>query len=104
MMMTGDNVRQEYTGPINTVYKAVVSSLRKIQPLSYHIKLQKARPKRREKKHLTNMSGSDIARKVVADVSGDDLDKWVRSGTLTNELEEVRKNHPQYKKRSIQIN
>lgn len=48
-----------------------------------------------KKKHLTNMSGSDIARKVVADVSGDDLDKWVRSGTLTNELEEVRKNHPQ---------
>ena len=38
------------------------------------------------------MSGSDIARKAVADVSGDDLDRWVRSSTLTNELEEVRQN------------
>ena len=44
------------------------------------------------------MSGSDIARKVVADVSGDDLDKWVRSSTLTNELEEVRHDGPQLEK------
>lgn len=35
------------------------------------------------------MSAGDVARKVVADVSADDLDQWVRSSTLTNELEEV---------------
>jgi len=35
-------------------------------------------------------SGTELARKVVQDVSSDDLDKWVRSSTLTNEVEEVR--------------
>lgn len=35
-------------------------------------------------------SGAELARKVVQDVSNDDLDKWVRSSTLTNEVEEVR--------------
>lgn len=41
------------------------------------------------KQSQTNMSAGDVARKVVADVSADDLDQWVRSSTLTNELEEV---------------
>jgi len=39
-------------------------------------------------------SGAELARKVVQDVSSDDLDKWVRSSTLTNEVEEVRQKGP----------
>lgn len=39
-------------------------------------------------------SGAELARKVVQDVSSDDLDKWVRSSTLTNEVEEVRHEGP----------
>lgn len=35
-------------------------------------------------------SGTDLARKIVQDVSNDDLDKWVKSSTLTSELEEVK--------------
>ncbi|ODM15960.1 hypothetical protein SI65_08801 [Aspergillus cristatus] len=38
-------------------------------------------------------SGSELARKVVQDVSSDDLDKWVRSSTLTNEIEESIRGH-----------
>jgi hypothetical protein len=67
--------------------KRPVCSSQQTTGLSYFgFKLQKATDK------IGNdmSSGAELARKVVQDVSSDDLDKWVRSSTLTNEVEEVR--------------
>lgn len=71
--------------------KHPVCSLGQTTILSYFdFKLQKTTDKIRN----DMSSGAELARKVVQDVSNDDLDKWVRSSTLTNEVEEVRQEGP----------
>lgn len=36
-----------------------------------------------------NMSNTDEARRIIADISGHDIDTWVRPTSFTHELEEV---------------
>lgn len=37
------------------------------------------------------MGSVDDAKRIVSEVSGHDLDTWIRPSTFTHELEEVRK-------------